>query len=74
MEEKEVTTEVEATQTDQALEEVVEEALEQVVEEAAEEEEAVSTIAVNEAKRGGLQDMKKRLPDWSLEPPETFLS
>lgn len=30
--------------------------------------------AAKKAKKESLQDMKKALPDWSLEPPETFLS
>lgn len=30
--------------------------------------------ATKKAKKESLQDMRKALPDWSLEPPETFLS
>lgn len=70
MEEMEVTTEVEAIQTDQASEEIVEE----IEAEVAQEVEATQVATMREAKTGGLQDMKKKLPDWSLEPPETFLS
>ena len=30
--------------------------------------------AVSKSKTDSLQEMKKALPDWSLEPPETFLA
>ena len=30
--------------------------------------------AVKKAKSDSLKAMKKALPDWSLEPPETFLA
>lgn len=30
--------------------------------------------AVSKSKTDSLQKMKKALPDWSLEPPETFLA
>lgn len=33
-----------------------------------------STGAIAKAKRDSLAQMNKTLPDWSLEPPETFLS
>ncbi len=30
--------------------------------------------ALRKAKKDSLVDMQKSLPDWSLEPPETFLA
>lgn len=30
--------------------------------------------AVRQSKKNSLAEMTKSLPDWSLEPPETFLS
>lgn len=30
--------------------------------------------AQRKAKKDSLKDMQKSLPDWSLEPPETFLA
>ena len=32
-----------------------------------------STSTMKKAKRDSLAEMTKQLPDWSLEPPETFL-
>ncbi|MBT1174056.1 hypothetical protein JS530_00730 [Bifidobacterium sp. LC6] len=33
-----------------------------------------STDAIAKAKKNSLAEMNKSLPEWSLEPPETFLS
>ncbi|MBW3083675.1 hypothetical protein [Bifidobacterium phasiani] len=32
-----------------------------------------STSAISKAKKDSLAEMTKQLPEWSLEPPETFL-
>lgn len=32
-----------------------------------------STSAMKKAKKDSLAEMTKQLPDWNLEPPETFL-
>ena len=35
---------------------------------------AAGEDAVKKAKQESLEEMTKALPEWSLEPPETFLS